>query len=50
MKNTHDETVAEDRTAVYECVNCGTKLYEGDTFVPMGWHAYCTDCAEDRTA
>jgi hypothetical protein len=40
----------DQQKPVYECIDCGQLLYEGDTYVPMGYAVYCTECAEDQTS
>lgn len=35
---------------VCNCCSCGDDIFEGEEYYKIGYHCYCEDCVEKRTA
>ena len=40
----------EEAVPVFECVNCGAVIYEGDMYYNAAGEPYCECCVEYKTA
>ena len=46
----YESKLPKSNVTVHFCHNCGNDIFEGEEYYKIGYHCYCEDCVEKRTA